>query len=315
MHSTLRLAFAVVATAALPALSGAQEVRVYRSTPGAGAFAYGFSEDEDRAVIGITTGSGSARDTLGILVGTIHAGGPAEKAGIEEGNRIASINGVNLRLPAADVGDWEFSSAMQRRFTREMAKLKAGDEVDLRVYAGNGQFKNVKLKTVAYEDLYRSSRSRVRVDDEDRPVLGVHLGSSGSRRDTLGVLITWLDDAGPAVKAGLEEGNRIAAIGSVDLRVAREDAGDEGMSGIKVSRLQRELLKLKPGDEVDLRVYSDGRFRNVKVKTISAYDLNRGRRRGSISIDGMGFAPMTVPRAPVTPLPAIAPFVGRRITM
>lgn len=310
MRNTLLLA---LVAAALPSAVQAQEARVYRE-PMARAFAYGFGEDDrDRAVIGITTSSGSARDTLGILVGSVQPGGPAEKAGLEEGNRIASINGVNLRLAAADVGDWDVSSALTRRFTREMGKVKAGDEVDLRVYTGGGQFRNVKIKTVTYDSLYRSSR-RVRFDEDDRAVLGVSLGSSGSKRDTLGVLIVGLNDDGPAAKAGLEEGNRIAAIGAVDLRVSREDAGDEMIAGVKVQRLQRELEKLKPGDEVELRVYSEGRTRTLKVKTAAMSDLNRNRRSRSIMIDGWprgeGFV-VPAPRAPVIAMP------GRisRITM
>ena len=52
-----------------------------------------------RAVIGVTTsGSASSRDTLGVFVSEVQSGSPADKAGIEEGNRIASINGVSLRL-------------------------------------------------------------------------------------------------------------------------------------------------------------------------------------------------------------------------
>ena len=319
MKTKLLFAYALTVAAAVPAAAGAQDTRVYRAEPGGAiarafgnGFAYGVEEDYDRPVIGITTSSGSARDTLGVLIGSIQAGGPAEKAGLEEGNRIAAINGVNLRLAAADVGDWDMSGIMTRRFTREMAKLKAGDEVDLRVYS-NGQFRNVKLKTVAYEDLYRASRARTtRIDDEDRAVLGVQLGSSGSKRDTLGVLVTWLNDSGPAAKVGLEEGNRIQAIGSVDLRVSRDDAGDALLASVKVTRLQRELEKIRPGDEVDLKVYSDGRVRSVKVKTVSAYEMNRANRRsGSIIINGVPRA-MTVP--PAAPLPAI---VGgmRRITM
>ena len=300
-----KLLLALVA-AALPSAVLAQETRVYRTEPLArGGYAYSFgSEDMDRAVIGITTSTGSARDTLGILVGSIQQGGPAEKAGLEEGNRIASINGVNLRLAAADVGDWDVSSALQRRFTREMSKLKAGDEVELRVYSGGGQFRNVKLKTVAYEDLYRSQRL-VRQDADDRAALGVSLGSSGSKRDTLGVLIVGLNDDGPAAKAGLEEGNRIAAIGAVDLRVGREDAGDGLLAGVKVQRLQRELEKLKPGDEVELKIYSEGRTRTLKLKTVPLSDLNRGRTR-SIMIDGFPRGAIVTP-----PVPPIAPSIAR----
>jgi S1-C subfamily serine protease len=306
MHSRVFLALAVAT--ALPGTGVAQQTRVY-SEPGR-SFAYSFSseEDRDKAVIGITQGSsGSARDTLGVLISTIAPGGPAEKAGLEEGARIASINGVNLRLAAADVGDFDMAGAMSRRLSRELGKVKAGDEVDLRVYSG-GQFRNVKLKTVTYESLYPSNRT-VRYDDDDRAALGVNLGSSGSKRDTLGVLITWLDDNGPAAKAGLEEGNRIAGIGSVDLRVSRDDAGDEMIAMVKQQRLQRELAKLKPGDEVDLRVYSDGRTRTVKIKTVAASSLSRGGR--GFQIFGTTPRAMVAPR--VTPMPM--PIRINRITM
>src|SRR5438477_376039 len=61
-----------------------------------------------RAALGINTSStGTLRDTLGLLVSSIVRGGPAEKAGLEEGNRIASINGVNLRSTKADLEDYE----------------------------------------------------------------------------------------------------------------------------------------------------------------------------------------------------------------
>jgi C-terminal processing protease CtpA/Prc len=312
MHSRLLLAIGV-ATAAWPGIVAAQaQTRVYTTEPGR-AFAYSFSEgDGDRAVIGITTSTGSARDTLGVLVSSVAAGGPAEKAGLEEGNRIASINGVNLKLAPADVGDWDMSEIMSRRLTRELGKLKAGADVELRVYS-SGQVRTVKLKAVSYDSLYPSERVRIRRDADDRAVLGVSLGSSGSKRDTLGVLVMGLDDDGPAAKAGLEEGNRIAAVGNVDLRVSRDDAGDEMISGVKVQRLQRELAKLKPGDEVELRIYGDGKTRTVKVKTVAASSLSRS---------GGGFGgfmttprAMVAPRVPSAPMPAIAPRRITRVTM
>jgi len=306
MHSRMLLALGVVASAALPSAATAQEARVYRTEPSR-AFAYSIeNDDENRAVIGITTSSGSVRDTLGVLIGSITAGGPAEKAGLEEGNRIAAINGINLRLAAADAGDWDMSSVMSRRLTREMGKVKAGSDVELRIYSGGGQFRTVKVKTVPYDSLYRTTR-RTRFDADDRAALGVSLGSSGSKRDTLGVLVMWLDDDGPAAKAGLEEGNRIAAINNVDLRVSRDDAGDEMISGVKAQRLHRELEKLKPGDEVELRVYGDGTTRTVKLKTVAASTLSRRGR--SIF---MGTAPRV---APMPPMPPMSPMRITRITM
>lgn len=282
---------------ALAGDAGAQaEARTYRLEPGGRAFTLSArAEDGDRAVIGVTTSTGSARDTLGVLLSTVALGSPADKAGIEEGSRVASINGVSLKLASADVGDWDMSNALARRFTREMAKLKAGDEVELRVYSG-GQVRTVKVKTVAADDLYRVTRVASRTRDDDRAALGVSLGNSGSKRDTLGVLIMGLDDAGPAAKAGLEEGNRIQSINSVDLRVAREDAGDAYMGSSKARRLQRELEKVKAGDEVTLKVYQGGgRTRDVKLKTVPLSDLpNRG-------FSYFGTMPMAAPVPPMPP--------------
>lgn len=307
MNSRLLLALALAVVAMPNAATAQDDVRTYSRTAPGRAFGFAFEDDADRAVIGITTSAGSARDTLGVLVSSVTAGGPAEKAGLEEGNRIAAINGVNLKLAPADVGDWDMSGVMGRRLTRELGKAKAGADVELRVY-GAGQLRTVKIRTVTYDSLYRSAR-RTRFDADERAALGVSLGSSGSRRDTLGVLVVGLDDEGPAAKAGLEEGNRIAAINGVDLRVGREDAGDELVSGVKVQRLQRELAKLKPGDDVELRVYADGKTRVVRVKTVAMSKLSRGGR--SFMFDGMPGMLMPVP--PMAPMAPASPAARIRI--
>lgn len=291
------VSIAIPATLALASTAFAQaEARAYRIEPGRG-FSFSTSEDGDRAVIGVTTSTGSARDTLGVLISSVTAGGPAEKAGIEEGSRIASINGVNLRLSPADVGDWDMSGAMGRRLTRELGKAKAGDEVELKVYSG-GQTRTLKVKTVTYDDLYSAMRrSSGQREMDERAALGVSLGSTGSKRDTLGVLLLGIDDDGPAAKAGLEEGNRVQAINGVDLRVGREDAGDGYMGSSKVRRLQRELEKVKVGDEVSLKVYvGGGRTRDVRIKTVALSTLRH---------DGMSIFRSF---APMTPMPPMPPF-------
>jgi S1-C subfamily serine protease len=323
MHNRILLVLGA-ASGILAGQAGAQDVRVYSRTPEPGrAFGYSYTVgEENRAVIGVTTSTGSARDTLGVLVTMVTPGGPAERAGIEEGNRIASVNGVNLRLAAADVGDWEMASALTRRLTRELGKLKPGDEAELRVY-GSGQTRTLRVKTAASDSLYR--RTRISRDElEDRAALGISLGTSGSRRDTLGILIMGLEDDGPAAKAGLEEGNRVASINGVDLRVSREDAGDEFMANARVRRLHRELEKVKAGDEVTLRVYSGGRTRDVRVKTVPLSDLPR--RRTTI-FGGTGFAPIdlefrrdTEQRAArvlerVAPAVRARAFMGSRVTI
>jgi hypothetical protein len=103
-------------------------------------------------VIGVETISGSIRDTLGVLVIGVTNNGPADKAGIEEGDRIAEANGVDLRLAAADAGDREMRGLMARRLARAVEKVKVGDAVDLRVWH-NGAYRSVKVTTVKASDL------------------------------------------------------------------------------------------------------------------------------------------------------------------
>jgi len=258
----------------------AQNPRITRVVPGTpllpGGRGFAFNV-EPRAVIGVSTsGAATSRDTLGVLVTAVRTGSPAEKAGVEEGNRIASVNGVSLKLSPADVGDPEMAGVMTRRLTRELDKLKPGDEVDLRVYA-NGQNKSVKIKTVAPEDLYEARFPR---RNADRATLGLDVAVTGNARDTLGVFVMGVEDGGPAAKAGIEEGSRIAAVNGVDVRGRRSRDDDEFVFRTSsVSRLEREISRLKPGDDVELKVYFNGQYRTVKTKAVSASDLPRRNRR------------------------------------
>ena len=302
----LTLASAVgTMTASASAQEPSRATGSVRITTAPRAFSFdGERNGDHRAALGVgTSTTGTLRDTLGLLVTSITKGSPAEKAGLEEGNRIAAINGVNLRANAADIEDGEMSGALTRRLTRELAKSKPGDEVELRVYR-EGRTQALKIKTADSDSLFRRSEAvRVTQSDRDnRPALGFGIGSSGSRRDTLGVLVMSVSDSTPASKAGLEEGNRIAAINGVNLRVARDDAGDRYMGEIKAQRLQREVSQLKAGENVTLKVYSEGKFRDVTMKVARVAELPKGR--GSmmyIGGDGMGFGMM----APMPPMPAM----------
>ena len=189
LSGLLRTAVAVYA-AASPLF--AQEPRVYRIGPGEilppGGSGFNLLGAElPRAVIGVGTTSGTtSRDTLGALVSTVRAGSPAEKAGIDEGSRIASVNGLNLRLSASDIGDDQMGGIMSRRLSRELEKLRPGDEVELRVYTGS-QWKTMKIKTVPPDDLYASSKVTAPLRADERPTLGINLAVTGSPRDTIGV--------------------------------------------------------------------------------------------------------------------------------
>ncbi|HEX6316756.1 MAG TPA: PDZ domain-containing protein [Gemmatimonadaceae bacterium] len=264
---TLLLVTALVATAPV---AGAQ-VRV-QTAPGAYAYVLG---DPDRPMIGVSTRSSGKRDTLGLLVESVTRDGPADKAGIEEGDRLVSVNSVNLRLSPADAGEPDMEGIANRRLIRELEKQKAGDEVELRVYR-DGNTRTVRVRTVAAEELNRetfTARGAFSRLSADRAALGISLGGNGSRRDTLGILVVGVADDGPAARAGVDEGDRIASINGVDLRVAREDAGDRQASSVRINRLNREMEKLKAGDAVELRVVSGGQERTVRVEAVKASEI------------------------------------------
>jgi S1-C subfamily serine protease len=270
------------------------QVRV-ETAPRAYAYVVG---DPDRPMIGISTRNSGKRDTLGLLVESVTSGGPAEKAGIEEGDRLVSVNGVNLRLSPADAGESDMDGVANRRLIRELEKHKAGDEVELRVYR-DGNTRSIRVKTVAADELnnlgFASTSGGVwRSMNNDRAALGISLGGNGSRRDTLGILVVGVANEGPAAKAGIDEGDRLAAVNNVDLRVASEDAGDWQASSARINRLNRELEKLKAGDTVTLRVISSGQARTVRVGSVKASEVDG---EGVFRFSGPdGMRTITIPR-------------------
>ena len=258
----------------------------------------------DRAALGVSTGASGKRDTLGLLIESVTPNSPADKAGLLEGYRIASINGENLKLSPGDAGEPDMDGIMTRRLSRELGKVKPGDEVTLQVYA-DGAYKTMKVKTAALEDITTRPMRLSAEDYDDRPALGLSLDGGGSKRDTLGLLVTAVENGGPADKAGIEEGNRIASIDGVDLRVPADEAVGGELLGAKQSRFMRELASKKAGDEITLQLYADGAMKTVKVtaaRTADVYKETRGRR---FRVNGFDGATWVAPAAPMVRLRAL----------
>ncbi len=311
---------------ALAASAGAQSSRAeqrerdrQRDRDDRRSFSFSGWDDSDRPRLGISTGSGGMRDTLGLLVTSVTQGGPAEKAGVQEGDRIQAVDGINLRLSKEDAEEGDMDGVALRRLTREVGKKKVGDEVELKLWS-DGKAKTVRVKTMSAQevsDLFRD-RYRTREDRDERAVLGVSLGSTGSRRDTLGLMVMRVTPDGPAEKAGINEGDRIAAINGVDLRTPKEDAEDGWFGGVRQSRLSRELRKLEVGKDAELRIVSGRETRTVRVKPVKASDLEKSdRRHGGYFMFGDGFDGdvMIPPMPPVAPRVRIGPIgpIGPRV--
>lgn len=116
-----------------------------------------------RAALGLELrATGTRRDTLGVFVEAVTPKGPAETAGIIEGDRIALINGVDLRTAAGDVDDSYVNGLAAHRLGREVQKLTPGNRVTLRVYSG-GRFRDVQVTAGKASDLMRLSHFNFKV--------------------------------------------------------------------------------------------------------------------------------------------------------
>jgi len=301
MKRLMLVAAAVAVTAGATGQVEAQQVRVIAPR----ALAYG-ADNPNAARIGVFLGDSDLRDTLGVLVSSVVDDGPAAQAGIKSGDRIVAIDGVNLRMTRLDAEDAMLNGMMSRRLARTLDTKNPGDEVELRLWS-EGTTRTVRVKTVAARDLVQTRERaatalRERISGGDRPALGLSLGGTASRRDTLGVLIVGVTTDGPAEKAGLIEGDRIARINDIDLRVPREDAGDATLSHARVNRLSREIGKLKVGDAVTLSVWSGGRQRDVRLTTVRAGELRSGNLQMFFGDGAFHFMPnlegfnVTIPR-------------------
>jgi predicted metalloprotease with PDZ domain len=270
--------------------------------------------DPDRASLGVSLRTGTAADTAGLEVLDVAENGPAAKAGLAAGVRLLAINGVSLKVSPDDARDPLTVDVAWRRLQRELDKVTAGDTVTLTVHDARGP-RTVSLATVTARALEQTrlagvavrapSRAEAAASREalaNRAALGINLATMGNVRDTLGVFVTSVVADGPAERAGIVEGDRIAAINGVNLRVPREDVSDPMAGQARVARLQRELSTVAPGATVTLQVYSGGRTRDLTVTAGRASDLGP---------EGVRFEFRTMPAEGRLPVRTLSPRVGR----
>jgi hypothetical protein len=120
-----------------------------------------------RAALGLELRTtGTRRDTLGVFVEAVTPKGPAETAGIVEGDRIAAINGVDLRTQAGDTEDSYANGLAAHRLGREVQKLAPGARVNLRIYSG-GRFRDVQVTAGKASDLMRIRNVEFRMPGMD----------------------------------------------------------------------------------------------------------------------------------------------------
>ena len=237
------------------------------------------SASDARLTLGVTVSvSGGDRDTLGLLISNVDAGGVADRAGIADGNRLAAINGVSLRLAADAIGDRNAEDAVLRNLARELRDVQPGDEITLRVYAA-GRFRNVMVQTPA------AVRQRVtpsRTNDND----GIPTTTISAVIDGLARLQTQLTKLAPSCSAT----DNVPGLGLST--VAPELApyfGEGAEFGLLVLKASDSWSPLRPGDvilRIDGATATPSRLRSLAdERTSLGIEVLRRRRVVEVSLD------------------------------
>ncbi len=203
-----------------------------------------------RARLGITL-SGSEDESRGALVGSVMEGGPADEAGLREGDIITGIDGISEEGGEEDL-DLDRSLPMQR-LVAIARDLEPGDEIDVE-YLRGGETRTTTLTT---RDLSDWSRFGLVTPVWDEEGLAVRMQALGDRMrelrvrrpEELGISVWTHDEARPQwMLRTPREGTIVSGIGRGSLW---ECPGDDG-AGAFLALSDRcvgglELIELKPG--------------------------------------------------------------------
>jgi len=249
--------------------------RTDRSTP---------SGSDARTTLGMSVSlSGGDRDTLGVLISSVVPDGVADKAGIADGNRLAAINGVSLRLTTEAIGDRSAEDAILRNLARELRDAQPGDELSLRVYAA-GRFRNVTVQTPA-PVRPRAIPSRANNDNDVVPTTTISAVIDGLAR-----LQTQLTKLAPSCSASSGGSESVAGLGLST--VAPELApyfGDGAEYGLLVLKAGDTWSPLRPGDvilRIDGATASTSRLRALAEERSSVgVEILRRKRVIEVSLE------------------------------
>ena len=195
-----------------------------------------------RRVLGVSLAQrGSMRDTAGLLITSITDGGAADKAGLTEGDRIISIDGVDLRVPADDAGNSDAVDARVSRLRRALDALQDSQPVRVDVLS-EGRRRTVSVTPTRESGWNGFSFSPAQVQREmaqvQREMARVRIEIEGAARDGRRV---WSDDDDDRDESDARTERRSTGRGSM-LR-GRTDGATLSLDGLSLASVDRDFAQ------------------------------------------------------------------------
>lgn len=210
-------------------------------------------------------------DTKGILVVDITADSPADKAGIRGGDVLTTVDGQDIRLGGDIIVaiDNQSVRAMEDLLSYLEEKKAVGDNIELSVIR-DGKTQHIDMILTARPTQGAENRFQPNQESkqqQERPALGINginMTPELAERMNLthlqkGFLIEDIISGGPADKAGIRGGYKIANINGSDFKLGGDIVvGIDEMVVGTIQDIQSYLDTKKVGDTVQMHVIRDG---------------------------------------------------------
>ena len=171
----------------------------------------------------------------GVVIGSVENGGPADQAGLQEGDVILKADGKEVR-------DW-------RSFRVNIASKSPGEEVNLEIFRnGEIQTVSVELGELQTEDPEASTAPESREGFEESAGFKVQDLTNNIRqqlnldRDVSGAVVTDIKQTSPAYNQGLRRGDVITRVS--DQNISSSDEFYEVMSRLRSEGEDVALLRI-----------------------------------------------------------------------
>ena len=213
-------------------------------------------------------------DAKGFLVIGVNEGSPADKAGIRGGDKVANINGREIRLGGDIV--LKIDNQDVRKIEDILTYLERykhiGDTIQLTILRdGRPQTINITLTARPESTQLQQPQPQAEVQRPSLGISGINVTPAIAKAMNLtqaaGFLVVDIIAEGPADKAGIRGGYVVANINGTEIELG----GDVilRIDNITVNTIDDILSYLntkKVGDTVQLTILSDGKVENVSVQ-------------------------------------------------